>query len=104
MQARNEAFAKMGMLESFMDIFKKEGLKGLWRVSYLVIKHGIAMFLLLIFVRGWSCNDEELVVVAGHRGQSPCMTTHAQISTKHAKPCLITVIVTLLPSLQTHIH
>ncbi len=43
-------------------------------------------------MHGWACNVEGLSVVAGHQGWSHCMTTHAQISTKHGKPPLIAVV------------
>ena len=33
MQAKNDDFVKSAMLRSFLDIYKQEGLKGLWRVS-----------------------------------------------------------------------
>ncbi len=33
MQAQNEAVAKRGMFSCFMDIHRKEGIPGLWRVS-----------------------------------------------------------------------
>ena len=33
MQAQNESVAKKGMLSSFIDIYSKEGITGLWRVS-----------------------------------------------------------------------
>ena len=33
MQAQNEFVAKKGMLSSFVDIYSKEGIAGLWRVS-----------------------------------------------------------------------
>ena len=33
MQAQTAGFARHGMLESLLDIYRKEGIKGLWRVS-----------------------------------------------------------------------
>ena len=35
MQAQSEGFVKMGLVSAFVDIAKKEGVAGLWRVNYL---------------------------------------------------------------------
>ncbi len=43
-------------------------------------------------MHGWSCNDKGLSTSIHIKSQNHCMTTHTQISTKHGKPCLITII------------
>ncbi len=45
-----------------------------------------------LFVHVWSYNDEGPSVATGHQGWSHRMTSHAQISTKHSKQCIITPI------------
>ena len=35
MQAQTEGFAQKGMFKSFMEIFREEGVRGLWRVCYV---------------------------------------------------------------------
>ena len=37
MQAKNKEFAGKGLAASFINIYKEEGLKGLWRVSNFLL-------------------------------------------------------------------
>lgn len=45
MQAKNETFARMGLIASFVNIAQNEGIKGLWRVSnHIVVCHFVILY------------------------------------------------------------